>query len=74
MPPLRHSRSIPENASMALTTSLHQQTTRRPTHSTHHRSSQNIDSGISLYSADIPYNRVKETKPMYVIRLRNTFL
>lgn len=67
MPPIRHSRSIPENASYGLSTSMQHAPRRQPHTSALHRCpSQNIDSGISLYSADIPYNKAKEMKPMYV--------
>lgn len=72
MPSMRHSRSIPENASFNLSNSMKQQPSqRRQPHSSalHRYPSQNIDSGISLYSADIPYNKVKEMKPMYVYRV-----
>lgn len=67
MPSMRHSRSIPENASIGLS-SIGQQPTRRTPHPSalYRCPSQNIDSGISLYSADIPYNKAKEMKTMYV--------
>lgn len=57
---LRQSRSIPEHASSAMFYGA-SKTTRM-----NKWSSQNIDSGISLYSADIPYNKDKEVKPKYV--------
>lgn len=66
MPPMRHSRSIPENASTLLPYNT-QSTSRRAPHTSmpYRCNSQNyIDSGISLYSADIPYSKAKEMKPM----------
>lgn len=66
MPPIRHSRSHPENASFGLPSSTQQPPRRQPHSSALYRCpSQNIDSGISLYSADVPY-KAKEMKSRYV--------
>lgn len=61
---MRHSKSIPENASTMFNT-----TTKKLSHKW---SSQNIDSGISLYSADMPY-KAKEMKSTYVTYILNFF-